>query len=164
MGWSGWSPRKELIFWRLKKLDMFLPPTDAFSSLGSSNLNPPKKMMRDFGRISSQTSAKQLIAFLLLDHPKFGYLCWDMLGYPCLLSHLRWSSLSLSGYAPAWAAKPCEPTWWHSLGRTSGCEPWWANWACHGAARSPFSQWSYLGGKKDAKTVYSWVYQFTKDE
>lgn len=36
-------------------------------------------MMRDFGRISSQTSAEQLIAFLLLDHPKFGYLCWDML-------------------------------------------------------------------------------------
>jgi hypothetical protein len=27
-----------------------------------------------------------LIAFLLLDHPKFGYLCWDMLWYPCLLS------------------------------------------------------------------------------
>jgi len=129
------------------------PAYGCFFKFGILKLKPPKKMMRDFGRISSQTSAKQLIAFLLLDHPKFGYLCWDMLGYPCLLSPSSlifvvsfWICSGLSRHV----SPPGGIPWGGPLGANPG-EPTGPAMVQQEAHLASFSMWSYLGEKKTQK-------------
>ena len=105
-------------FWRLKKLDMFLPPTDAFSSLGSSNLNPKKKWWETLAVLAPkhlQSSWSPSCFWTILNWAICVGICWDI---PVYYPHLRWSSLSLSGYAPAWAAM------WARLAAFLGADLW----------------------------------------